>query len=67
MAAIEMVQMLIEAAEYLDRRERGTVVITCFAFLFFFKLMIELELPCLNCIAGGRTCYNQFVRLISYK
>lgn len=25
MAAIGMVQMLIEAAEYLDRRERGTV------------------------------------------
>lgn len=29
MAAIGMVQMLIEAAEYLDRRERGKVWLCC--------------------------------------
>lgn len=29
MAAIGMVQMLIEAAEYLERRERGKVLLFC--------------------------------------
>lgn len=38
MAAIGMVQMLIEAAEYLDRRERGKVQMFC---LLRFPLISE--------------------------
>lgn len=40
MAAIEMVQMLIEAAEYLDRRERGTVTYSHFA----------CKVMCMSCV-----------------
>lgn len=39
MAAIEMVQMLIEAAEYLDRRERGTVTYNHFCMLGYLHVM----------------------------
>lgn len=40
MAAIGLVQMLIEAAEYLDRRERGKVPIT----LLFLRSCVYAEL-----------------------
>lgn len=37
MAAIEMVQMLIEAAEYLDRRERGMISYGALLLLSFWR------------------------------
>jgi hypothetical protein len=64
MAAIEMVQMLIEAAEYLDRRERGTVL-TYLAFCVSYCFYIISELSCLIWIAGECTC--QSIYQVHYK
>lgn len=46
MAAIGLVQMLIEAAEYLDRRERGKVTITLLStVLCFCRIAVTAHPP----------------------
>lgn len=57
MAAIGMVQMLIEAAEYLDRRERGKVCLCCLPrSILFMKNDIDTHPPS-PCHAPLCTCH----------
>ncbi len=61
MTAIEKLQMLIEAAEYLDRRERGKDVLRHMKIIFcMHKLILTLLLGFLSAIKQSNfaaTCY----------
>lgn len=45
MAAIGLVQMLIEAAEYLDRRERGKVTVTLLSPVLCSCMLLSQPIP----------------------
>lgn len=45
MAAIGLVQMLIEAAEYLDRRERGKVAVTLLSTSGAYAGLLSQPIP----------------------